>query len=289
MQLLIDHITRYTYTQPAAGIVQVLKLTPRGADSQQVVNWRIDMDVDGSLRPSTDAHGNACHIFYAETAVSEMTLHVTGLVITSDTAGLVSGVEEPLPPILYRRTTDLTAITPAIATLAESLRGEDALSSCHQLMAGIRERMQFEPGITEMLTDADTALRLGRGVCQDLSQIFIAAARHLGIPARYVSGHYAAPDHPEQEAAHAWAEAHVPDLGWVSFDPTHGVSGTEGHVRVAVGLDSRDAAPVRGSRRGGGIESLAVGVHGRQAGGQRQTQSGQGQTSRGQKSSGQSQ
>ncbi len=240
MQLLIDHITRYTYTQPAAGIVQVLKLTPRGTDSQQVVNWRIDVDVDGSLMPSTDAHGNACHIFYAERAVEQMTLHVTGQVITTDTAGLVSGADEPLPPILYRRDTDLTAITPAIATLAESLRAEDALSSCHALMLGIRDRMQFEPGITEMLTDADTALRLGRGVCQDLSQIFIAATRHLGIPARYVSGHYAAPDHPEQEAAHAWAEAHVPGLGWVSFDPTHGVSGTEGHVRVAVGLDSRE-------------------------------------------------
>jgi transglutaminase-like putative cysteine protease len=153
------------------------------------------------------------------------------------------------------------------------LRQEDALSSLHALMLGIRDRMQFEPGITEVATDADTALRLGRGVCQDLSQIFIAAARHLGVPARYVSGHYAAADHPEQEAAHAWAEGFVPGLGWVSFDPTHGVCGTEGHVRVAVGLDSRDAAPVRGSRRGGGLESLAVGVHGRQAGGQRQSQS----------------
>lgn len=272
MQLLIDHITRYTYTQPAAGIVQVLKLTPRDTDSQQVVNWRIDMDVDGSLLASTDAHGNACHIFYAERAVEALTLHVRGLVITTDTAGQVSGADEPLAPILYRRETALTATTPAIAALADELVCADDLATCHSLMLGIRDRMQFEPGITDMVTDADTALRLGRGVCQDLSQIFLAAARHLGIPARYVSGHYAAIDHPEQEAAHAWAEAHVEGLGWISFDPTHGVCGTEGHVRVAVGLDALEAAPVRGSRRGGGIESLAVGVHGRQAHGQRQAQ-----------------
>jgi transglutaminase-like putative cysteine protease len=278
MQLLIDHITRYTYSAPAAGIVQVLKLTPSDTDSQQVVNWRVDVDVDGRLVPSSDPFGNVCHMFYAERPVEVLTLHVTGTVITTDTAGVVSGAAEPLPPILFRRSTALTEVTPAIAALAEGLRQGDELSTLHALMLGVQGRMQFEPGITEVATDADTALRLGRGVCQDLSQIFIAAARHLGIPARYVSGHYAAPDHPEQEAAHAWAEAHVPGLGWVSFDPTHGVSGTEGHVRVAVGLDSLDAAPVRGSRRGGGIESLAVGVHGRQAGNQRQSQSNIGQS-----------
>jgi transglutaminase-like putative cysteine protease len=273
VQLLIDHVTRYTYSEPAAGIVQVLKLTPRQSDCQQIVSWRIDVDVDGRMMPSSDAYGNICHTFYADRAVDALTLHVTGTVITTDTAGVLRGAEETLPPILYRRTTPLTAITPAVASFAEPFRAADTVGSLHALMQGVRDRMQFEPGITETLTDADTALRMGRGVCQDLSQIFIAAARHLGIPARYVSGHYAAPDHPEQEAAHAWAEAHVEGLGWISFDPTHGVSGTEGHVRVAVGLDSREAAPVRGSRRGGGIESLAVGVHGRQAGGQRQSQS----------------
>jgi transglutaminase-like putative cysteine protease len=273
MQLLIDHVTRYTYSAPAAGIVQILKLTPSDTDAQQVVSWRVDVDVDGRLMPFVDVYGNRCHSFYAERAVEALTLHVTGTVITTDTAGVVGGAAEPLPPLLFRRSTALTAVTPALAALAEGARREDELATLHALMLAVQERMQFEPGITEVATDADAALRLGRGVCQDLSQIFIAAARHLGVPARYVSGHYAAPDHPEQEAAHAWAEAHVPGLGWVGFDPTHGVCSTEGHVRVAVGLDSLDAAPVRGSRRGGGIESLAVGVHGRQAGGQRQTQS----------------
>jgi transglutaminase-like putative cysteine protease len=277
MQLIIDHITSYRYSEPAAGIVQVLKLTPKQTDCQQIVSWRIDVDADGRMMPATDAYGNSVHIFYADRPLEALTLHVTGTVITTDTAGVVTGADEPLAPILYCRSTPLTTITPSVAAFAEPFRGPDRLGSLHALMEGVRGRMQFEPGITEVLTDADTALRLGRGVCQDLSQLFISAARHLGIPARYVSGHYAAPDHPEQEAAHAWAEAHVDGLGWVSFDPTHGVSGTEGHVRVAVGLDSREAAPVRGSRRGGGIESLAVGVHGRQAGGQRQAQ-GQGQS-----------
>lgn len=265
MLLQIDHITRYRYSEPATGIVQKLRLTPRPTDGQQIVSWRIDTDADGRLMRSTDAYGNDCHIFYADRPVEELTLHVTGTVITSDMAGLVRGVEEPLVATLFRRSTALTAITPALEGFAEGFRRADAIDTLHGLMLGVNGRMQFEPGITDVVTDADTALALGRGVCQDLSQIFIAAARHLGFAARYVSGHYAAPDHPEQEAAHAWAEAFVPALGWVAFDPTHGVCASEGHVRVAVGLDSLEAAPVRGSRRGGGLESLAVGVHGRQA------------------------
>jgi len=274
MHLQIDHITRYSYSEPATGIVQLLRLTPRETDTQQVVKWRLDVDADGRLMPLTDAYGNRCHMFYADGAVDTLILHVTGAVITSDNGGIVSGAHEPLPPILFRRSTALTLVTPAIAILAETFARPDPVETLHGLMQGIRDRMEFQPGITDMVTDADTALSLGRGVCQDLSQIFIAAARHLGYPARYVSGHYAAPDHPEQEAAHAWAEAHVPGLGWVSFDPTHGVSATEGHIRVAVGLDSQEAAPVRGTRRGGGLESLAVGVHGRESAAPRVKQTG---------------
>ena len=275
MLLQIDHITRYTYSEPASGIVQKLRLTPRPSDTQQVVSWRIDVDADGRLMSSTDSYGNICHVFYADRPVDGLVLHVTGTIITSDAAGLVRGCEEPMPPLLFLRTTPLTAITPALSCFAESFRRDNPIDTLHALMLGVHAHMQFEPGITDVVTEADAAFVLGRGVCQDLSQIFIATARHLGFPARYVSGHYAAPDHPEQEAAHAWAEAYVPDLGWIAFDPTHGVCATEGHVRVAVGLDSLEASPVRGSRRGGGLESLAVGVHGRQAGGQNQ---GQGQS-----------
>jgi len=96
-------------------------------------------------------------------------------------------------------------------------------------------------------------------VCQDLAHIFLATARHLDIPSRYVSGYFHRADGVvEQEAGHAWVEAHVPGLGWVGFDPANGISTTEAHVRVAIGLDYLAAAPVRGSRVGGGVEALGV-------------------------------
>jgi len=100
-----------------------------------------------------------------------------------------------------------------------------------------------------------------RGVCQDLSHIFIACARSLGIPARYIGGYLLrSDDTPHQEAGHAWIETYIKDLGWVGFDPANGVCPTEAHIRVSVGLDYLGAAPVRGSRYGGTAEQMDVAV-----------------------------
>jgi transglutaminase-like putative cysteine protease len=78
----------------------------------------------------------------------------------------------------------------------------------------------------------------------------------------------------DQEAGHAWAEAYVPDFGWIAFDAANGICATDAHVRVAVGLDYLGAAPVRGTRFGGGGEALDVAVRVSEVGGgQRQSQS----------------
>ena len=101
------------------------------------------------------------------------------------------------------------------------------------------------------------SVSIRRGVCQDLTHIFVAAARVLGIPGRYIGGHFHRADGvTSQEAGHAWAEAYIENLGWVGFDPTNGICTTEAHVRVAAGLDYLGAAPVRGTRVGGAGESL---------------------------------
>ncbi|MBV1703566.1 MAG: transglutaminase family protein, partial [Hyphomicrobiales bacterium] len=142
---------------------------------------------------------------------------------------------------------------------AEFARGRrDRLDRLHALMAAINARMAFDAEATHVATSAPEAFALRRGVCQDFAHVFIAAARLLDAPARYVAGYYLRADGVEEPAGHAWAEAYVEDLGWVGFDATHGVCPGERHVRVAVGLDYLDAAPVRGVREGGGEETLGV-------------------------------
>jgi transglutaminase-like putative cysteine protease len=91
-------------------------------------------------------------------------------------------------------------------------------------------------------------------VCQDFSHIFIALARHLGIPTRYVSGYLfrdeSIADRSSDGATHAWAEALMPSVGWVGFDPTNNVIARERHIRVAIGRDYADVPPTRGIYKG---------------------------------------
>ena len=260
MRIRVDHRTSYTYAMPASAVVQALRLSPRDHDAQHVRSWRVDADVDGTMRETQDAFGNRVMMFYAEGSISALTLSVNGEVDVSDSAGVIRA-QELLPPMVYLRPTVLTTSDAAITALAKGARHDDVLASCHALMAAIREGMEFQPGTTGTATPAAEALAAASGVCQDFAQIFCTAAREIEIPARYVSGHLARPGEEQQEAAHAWAEAYVPDLGWVAFDPANGICATDAYLRVAIGLDYLDAAPVRGARRGGGAEHMVVEVH----------------------------
>jgi len=122
-------------------------------------------------------------------------------------------------------------------------------------MHALAARMPYSPGATSVDTTAAEAFAGGAGVCQDHTHAFLACARSLGVPARYVSGYLFTND-SEHLASHAWAEAWL-DGAWYSFDVTNGLARPERHLKLAVGLDYLDACPVRGMRRGGGEQMHA--------------------------------
>ena len=264
MRIHISHATTYHYDTPPTGVTQLLRLTPRNHDGQYVVNWRIDLSEDCLLHQYEDAFGNVAHTFTAEGPFDELKVAVEGEVDTHDTNGLVTGAVERFPPSMFLRETDLTLPDSAITEFAETVRAEagtDTLNLLHALLAAVHDEMTFDTDPTHSATTAAEAFKLRRGVCQDLTHIYIAAARGLGIPARYVGGHFYRDDGvTAQEAGHAWAEAYIENFGWVGFDPANKISTTDAHVRVAVGLDYLGAAPVRGNRYGGGGETLEVAV-----------------------------
>jgi transglutaminase-like putative cysteine protease len=264
MLIRVSHLTTYTYDTPATSVVQMLRLTPRNHDGQFVMNWRIDVSTDCRLEQHEDAFGNFSHAFTAEGPFTELKVQVEGAVETRDTQGVVHGAVERFPPSLYLRETPLTRADEPIANFAAACRakaGDQELQFLHEILDRLYELMEYDTAPTYATTTAAEAFALKRGVCQDLTHIFIAAARQLGIPARYIGGHfYRADGITAQDAGHAWAEAHVENLGWVGFDPTNGIATTEAHVRVAAGLDYLGAAPVRGTRYGGSGETLKVAV-----------------------------
>lgn len=271
MRLRVEHVTRYAFSKPQRRLVQLLRVTPGSHAAQHVLDWRITVDCDARIRAGRDGFGNATSMLYIDGPVTGIALTVSGEVLTDDRAGVVEDAHEPLPPELFLRASPLTRADTAIEKFARSIaRAErDPLQRMHLIMARLLAEIRFVPTLDAVERDAATAFAGSSGVCQDHAHIFCAAARAMGTPARYVSGHLFRRDGAaRQEASHAWAEAHIPGLGWVGFDPANGISPDDAYVRVACGLDYRDAAPIAGSRMGGGDETLSVDVHVDQARGQ---------------------
>lgn len=262
MRIRVVHETLYTYEQPARGLIQVMRLTPRDHDGQHVRHWRIDTSIDGRLTAREDGFGNVVHWFTADEASDALTVRVTGEVDTDDTHGVVRGAVERLPDEFYLRESDFCTASAELQAFAEATArdGDQApLAVLHRVLGAIHGTVAYEPGPASAAVPADKAFAAKAGNCQDLAHLFIAAARHVGIPARYVTGYRSRDDgEAEVEAPHGWAEARVPDLGWVAFDPAHDHSPSDGYIRVATGLDYLGAAPIRGSRMGGGTETLDV-------------------------------
>jgi transglutaminase-like putative cysteine protease len=259
MRIRVSHVTTYDYPEPVRLIAQALKLSPRDNEGQVILQWRVSLSVDGRLRLEEDGYGNIVQHFEAEGPISELAISVEGLVETADMAGVLRGSHERAPVELFHRITSLTDFDDDMAAFAEhSVIGlVDPLDQLHALLASLHRRMRLCADALGPTLGARQAFASGQALPRDLSHVFIACARHLGHPARLVTG-YLAPFHPysKPQSLHAWAEAHVAGLGWVGFDVATGLGPGGWHVRLAAGLDYSDVTPVRGARKGGGAETM---------------------------------
>lgn len=259
MRLRIRHTTRYAYDRPVDYAAQLIRLAPGEHGGLRVRSWRVSAD-GRPLARTDDGYGNIVHLFTRARPHREATVVAEGEVETEETHGVLRDTVERLPPAYWLRSTPLTDPAAPVRQFAGSLREDkDPLTRLHKLMTAVRNRVDYVIGATTVMTTAAEALSNRRGVCQDHAHVFIAAARLLGVPARYVSG-YLCQNGQTAAASHAWAEAHVEGLGWVGFDAANQMCPTEAYVRVAIGLDYAEAAPVRGIRRGLADEALAVAV-----------------------------
>lgn len=259
MQLKISHTTQYRYDAPVDYALQKLRLRPMASALQDVPEWSVDVQggkIEASYR---DHYGNHVDLVSTDVGAEALVITAHGTVISHETNGIVGKIYGRAPLWHYRQSTDLTASGAGTKALAQIVSAhENALDGLHALSAAVLEKTPYEYGHTNAATTAEQALLIGNGVCQDHAHIFCAAAREAGFPARYISGYLMMNDRTDQDASHAWAEIHVPDLGWVGFDVSNGYSPDERYVRLAVGRDSSDAAPVSGFRMGQADETMEV-------------------------------
>ncbi len=265
MRIAISHTTRYRFDNPASHGLQRLHLTPRCCSVQTVRDWR--MEVSGAkVEAQYDDHNqNATTLISFGGAVQEIEVVTTGVVETLDRAGVVGKHTGFMPLWAFLNQTELTRPGPLLRKLAGrfssvQISGADAqpIAALHDLSDAVLEVVAYETGRTDASTSAEASLAAGHGVCQDHAHIFIGAARMLGLPARYVSGYLLMDGVIDQQAGHAWAEAHVAGLGWVGFDVSNAICPDGRYVRVAVGADYHDAAPITGVTLGSGAAEMTV-------------------------------
>jgi transglutaminase-like putative cysteine protease len=237
LRFSITHQFNYAYDSPVRLSTQYLRLTPRDTTRQKVLDWKLE--TPGPALRTTDGYGNVLHVLTIDKPVSDIAIQAMGAVQTSPTLDEPSDFTgAPLSPLLFLRPTGLTRVDQALGAFAEKFRrGVGALSGLRELAAAVHKK---DP----------------EGSAADASHAFIACCRHLGVPARYVSGYrYLMEQANGGIAMHAWVEAWVVDR-WRSFDVVQDHPIGEAHIKIAVGADYLDACPVRGVRVGGGVETL---------------------------------
>lgn len=260
MRLAIQHSTEYQFDQPVRYALQRLMLRPKDGAGQSIAHWHLTVDGGKVEAEHDDPHNNHVTLISVDEGRTAITISCEGLVETADNHGIVGKHRSCVPLWAYCRPTRLTTAGRGVQKLLAGVDRDaaDRVAMLHRLSAHILATVAYGSGSTGVNSSAEQAIAAGAGVCQDHAHIFIAAARALAIPARYVSGYLMMNDRVAQDASHAWAEAHLDGIGWVGFDISNGISPDGRYVRVATGFDYRDAAPVSGMSFGARDKSMVV-------------------------------
>jgi transglutaminase-like putative cysteine protease len=257
------------------------RMHPRSEAWQRCFTFQLSVSPKARIFSYTDHLGNVVHHFDIPAHHRELTLIADALVDVEhpptppesmgpeawrDLDRLIEAEDywEMLMPSTFAHS------TPALEALARELgvdkRRADPLVMLREISAGIHETFDYVRKSTAVDSPIDDALKSRSGVCQDFTHIMIALARGLRIPCRYVSGYLyrsgAQPEtgEPRDGATHSWAEAMLPGIGWVGFDPTHNCLAGTGHIRAAIGRDYADVPPTTGTLKGPAKSELQVRV-----------------------------
>ncbi len=280
MRYSVRHVTRFSYETPIAESVIEARMQPRSDVAQRCLHFALTTTPASRVMTYQDHDGNCVHFFNIPARHSRLTLTAEAMVESAPMAAvperLGPGAWEALDAIVdsgecweYLAPSPFTGATALLNAFAAELqleRGDDPLTLLHQLTADVYNRFEYKPRTTRVDSPIDEALDARCGVCQDFAHVFIALARPLGIPTRYVSGYLFRDvntnDRSADGATHAWVEAFLPELGWTGFDPTNNIVAGERHIRVAVGRDYADVPPTRGVYKGAAAvrSELAVAV-----------------------------
>jgi len=190
MKLLVRHQTVYGYPASAGRVAMRLKLVPVDTPGQKVHDWQVSINGEALTNFRPNSYGEMEAVWVRHDSLNEAVIVAEGLVETRETHGIGGLPQCRVDARYFLRDTALTRASDAIRAMVAALpEGDGPLAQLHALSAAISDAVQYRPGVTGADTTAAQAFALGAGVCQDHAQIFLAGARLLGVPARYVSGY----------------------------------------------------------------------------------------------------
>ncbi len=279
----IEHQTSYQYQGSVFDSFGHLRLYPRTDSFQKLLSHSIDIQPAADLHPYTDYFGNQVHFFSVPNRHSTLKIVATSEVcvtpLTIPPAVLEVSIAEALQLYQSRQYEYYDYLSPtSLVPIGNPFQNYIKKHLPHKAPLGeallqfnqfIHTQFQYQSGKTDISTTATKVARLKKGVCQDFSHFMLGVLRSARIPARYVSGYIestrinSTPDQPNligAEATHAWVEVLLPGQHWWGLDPTNNLIVSDRHVVIATGRDYNDLPPLRGTYRGGKLETLDVSV-----------------------------
>jgi transglutaminase-like putative cysteine protease len=271
----IQHITRYIYEGPARDSANQIILFPIKDEFQDVIKQELTITGNPQVDTHIDYYGNEVGSFTYSEPHTVLTINSKIWVSTKHRALPVSDI---FPAQQWEDLKRLQFVVPYIDFLKqeyfegidelkvivdeERLKDDTPYHVAQRFCQYVYDNFTYIKGVTTVETRLDEIWKLKAGVCQDFAHILMEMLRMVNIPARYVSGYICTSRNNMrgEGATHAWAEAYIPDFGWLGIDPTNNCIANETHVRLAVGRNFTDCSPVKGVYKGSSNHTLEVAV-----------------------------
>lgn len=287
MLLHVVHDTLYDYAPAVKTAQHMAHLRPSDGPGQRLLRHALSISPEPVQRTETvDVFGNTRSFFNLQSAHGQLRVVADSVVETKapDLPHDSLSWEDARERLRYHRSAEYdpaseflfaSVYVPRHADFAGYARasfmpGRPLLDAARELASRIHRDFEYVAEATDASTPALEALALRKGVCQDFAHVMIGCLRSLGLPARYISGYLLTEPPPGQgrlvgsDASHAWVSVYLPaDEGrghWADLDPTNDRAPGEDYVRLAVGRDYSDVAPMRGVIHGGARHTLDVAV-----------------------------
>ncbi len=147
----------------------------------------------------------------------------------------------------FLRKTHFTSIPENYKAIFQFDHSKSIFENLQNLNLWTYNHIYFKADVTDVTTTLNQIISNRQGVCQDFTHLFCALARQNNIPARYISGYlHQGNGYFGDSQMHAWAEAYIPNIGWVGFDPTNNLMVNTNHIKVCHGKDYNDCSPLKG-------------------------------------------